>query len=52
MDNKIKAKWEKAEIVCIEMSPRDVVAASDPYEGEIDRTSLYSRRPSDAGNWS
>lgn len=54
MDKKIKAKWERAELVCIELSSRDVVTASpddDPYEGEIDRTSLYSSRPSNAGSW-
>lgn len=51
MDKKIKAKWENAEIECVELSSRDVVTASDPYEGEIDRTSLYSSRPSNAGNW-
>ena len=51
MDKKVKAKWEKAEIECVELSSRDVITASDPYEGEIDRTSLYNTRPSSAGSW-
>ena len=51
MDKKVKAIWEKAEMECVELSLRDVVTASDPYEGEIDRTSLYNTRPSNAGSW-
>ena len=53
MDKKIRSKWERAELVCIELSTRDVVTASDddPYEGEIDPTSLYSSRSSNSADW-
>ena len=47
----MKAKWESATCEVVVFDSLDIVTASDLYEGEIDRTSLYSSRPSTAGDW-
>lgn len=47
-----KAKWEKAKFEFVKFTSRDIVTQSDPYEGEIDRTSLsYSRSSGQSVNW-
>ena len=52
MSEKIKAKWEKAKFEFVKFTSRDIATQSDPYEGEIDRTSLsYSRGSSQSVEW-